>query len=114
LLLATLVFAIGLYGLVRSGSLVGSSVFATAAGVGWISTLATLNFVIQTSCPAWIRARVISMYVLVLQGGLALGSAVWGVIASRAGVKPTLTLAAAALIAGLLLAPWYRLQEQSS
>jgi predicted MFS family arabinose efflux permease len=111
LLLATLVFAVALYGLVRSSSLAGSSVFAAAAGLGWISILATLNFVIQTSCPAWVRARVISMYVLVLQGGLALGSAVWGVIASRAGVRSTLTLAAAVLVACLLLAPWYRLQE---
>jgi predicted MFS family arabinose efflux permease len=110
LLLATLVFAVALYGLVRSSTLVGSSAFAVAAGLGWISILATLNFVVQTSCPAWVRARVISMYVLVLQGGLALGSALWGAIASRAGIKPTLTLAAAALVAGLLLAPWYRLQ----
>jgi predicted MFS family arabinose efflux permease len=49
------------------------------------------------------------MYVLVLQGGLAVGSAIWGVLASRSGVKSTLTIAAAALIAGLLAAPWYRL-----
>jgi predicted MFS family arabinose efflux permease len=53
---------------------------------------------------------VISMYVLVLQGGLAMGSAVWGVLASRAGVPFTVTIAAAALAAGLALAPWYRLQ----
>ncbi|HEX7288461.1 MAG TPA: MFS transporter [Candidatus Angelobacter sp.] len=111
LVLATLVFAVALYGLVRSSTLVGSSAFAVVAGLGWISILATLNYVVQTSCPAWVRARVISMYVLVLQGGLALGSAFWGAIASRAGLKPTLTLAAAALVAGLLLAPWYRLQQ---
>jgi MFS family permease len=114
LLLATLVFAVALCGLVRSSTLVGSSAFAAAAGLGWISILATLNFVVQISCPAWVRARVISMYVLVLQGGLALGSALWGMVASRAGIKPTLTLAAAALVAGLLLGPWYRLQQSDS
>ena len=110
-LLATLVFAIALCGLVRSRTLPVSCAFAAAAGLAWISILATLNFVAQTSCPGWVRARVISMYVLVLQGGLALGSFVWGAIAVHAGVKSTLTIAAAALAAGLLLAPWYRLQQ---
>jgi predicted MFS family arabinose efflux permease len=51
------------------------------------------------------------MYVLVLQGGLALGSAVWGFVASNAGVQFALTFAAIALTAGLLLSPWYRLQQ---
>ena len=60
---------------------------------------------------AWVRARVISMYVLVLQGGLALGSAVWGVVASNAGLHFTLTFAAIALAAGLFISPWYRLQQ---
>jgi predicted MFS family arabinose efflux permease len=54
------------------------------------------------------------MYVLVLQGGLALGSAVWGAVASNSSVQFTLTFAAAALTAGLLLAPWYRLQQSTN
>jgi predicted MFS family arabinose efflux permease len=110
---ATLIFAVALCGLVRSHSLVVASAFCAAAGLAWISTLATLNVAAQTAAPAWVRARVISMYVLVLQGGLALGSAVWGVVASKSGVQYTLTAAAAALAAGLLLAPWYRLQQSN-
>ena len=62
----------------------------------------------------WVRARVISMYVLVLQGGLALGSAVWGAVASSAGVLFTLTFAAIALTAGLLVSPWYRLKQPTN
>jgi predicted MFS family arabinose efflux permease len=54
----------------------------------------------------------ISMYVLVLQGGLAVGSAVWGVVASQIGLRFTLTVAAVALICGLVLSPWYRLQNR--
>jgi MFS family permease len=109
ILIATFIFAIGLCGLVRSDTLFFSSVFSAAAGLAWITILASLNFVAQASCPGWVRARIISMYVLVLQGGLAVGSAIWGVLASHSGVKSTLTIAAAALIAGLLAAPWYRL-----
>jgi predicted MFS family arabinose efflux permease len=108
---ATVLFAIALCGLVRSQTLLLSSVFAAAAGLAWISILATLNLVTQTVCPAWVRARIISMYVLVLQGGLGLGSAMWGAVASHSSVKSTLTLAAAALLCGLLLTPWYRLQD---
>ncbi|HEY2362141.1 MAG TPA: MFS transporter [Candidatus Angelobacter sp.] len=108
---ATLVFAIALCGLVRSPSLAVASAFSAAAGLAWISILATLNTAAQTAAPAWVRARVISMYVLVLQGGLALGSAVWGIVASRAGIQFALTFAAIALTAGLLLSPWYRLKQ---
>lgn len=111
---ATVVFALALSGLVRTNSLAVSSALAAAAGLAWISTLATLNFVAQTSCPGWVRARVISMYVLVLQGGLAIGSAGWGVIASREGVQSTLTIAAAAMVVSLLLTLWYRLQHEQS
>jgi predicted MFS family arabinose efflux permease len=111
---ATLIFAVSLFGLVRSPSLAVASAFSAAAGLAWISILATLNLAAQTAAPAWVRARVISMYVLVLQGGLALGSAVWGVVASNSSVQFTLTFAAAALAAGLLLAPWYRLQQTTN
>ncbi len=114
ILAATVIFAVALGGLVRSDTLLFSSLFAAAAGLAWITILASLNFVAQISCPGWVRARVISMYVLVLQGGLAIGSAIWGVLATHSGLKSTLTIAAAALVAGLLAAPWYRLQESSS
>jgi predicted MFS family arabinose efflux permease len=111
---ATLIFAVSLFGLVRSTSLAVASAFSAAAGLAWISILATLNVAAQTAAPAWVRARVISMYVLVLQGGLALGSAVWGAVASNSSVQFALTFAAAALTAGLLLAPWYRLQQTTN
>ena len=111
---ATLIFAVSLCGLVRSHSLAVASTFCAAAGLAWIGILATLNVAAQTAAPGWVRARVISMYVLVLQGGLALGSAVWGVVASSSSVQFTLTFAATALAAGLLLAPWYRLKPSTN
>jgi predicted MFS family arabinose efflux permease len=111
---ATLIFALALCGLVRANTLAIASIYSAAAGLGWISILATLNTSAQTAAPGWVRARVISMYVLLLQGGLALGSAIWGIVASRAGVQFALTSAAAVLAAGLLLAPWYRLQRPAN
>jgi MFS family permease len=107
---ATLVFALALCGLVRADTLSMASICCAAAGLGWISNLATLNVSAQTAAPGWVRARVISMYVLVLQGGLALGSAVWGLVGSGRGVQFALTAAAAVMAATLLLALRYRLQ----
>src|SRR5215510_1697437 len=107
------IFAAALFGLVRSHTLTLSSLCAAGAGLAWIGNLATLNFVAQTAVPAWVRARVMSMYILALQGGLALGSALWGIVASQRGIESTLTIAAAALCCGLLLVPIFRLEKDS-
>jgi predicted MFS family arabinose efflux permease len=71
------------------------------AGMAWIGILACFNVVAQTMCPSWMRARALSMYLLVLQGGMAIGSAVWGELAARQGVPAALAWSALAMIAGL-------------
>ena len=71
------------------------------AGLAWIGILACFNLVAQTMCPSWMRARALSMYLLVLQGGMALGSGVWGWVAARWGVPSALSWAALALLVGL-------------
>jgi predicted MFS family arabinose efflux permease len=71
------------------------------SGGAWIGILACFNVVAQTMCPAWMRARALSMYLLVLQGGMAIGSAVWGELAARRGVPEALAWSALAMIAGL-------------
>ncbi len=71
------------------------------AGTAWIGILACFNVVAQTMCPSWMRARALSMYLLVLQGGMALGSAVWGWLAARDGVPVALAWSALAMVVGL-------------
>lgn len=71
------------------------------AGASWIGILACFNFVAQTMCPSWMRARALSMYLLVLQGGMAIGSVIWGALASRVGVPAALAWSALAMILGL-------------
>jgi len=51
----------------------------------------------------------LSLYLLVLQGGMALGSAVWGAVASRVGVPDALLFSMGALMIGLLAVRRYRL-----
>lgn len=71
------------------------------AGAAWIGILACFNVVAQTMCPSWMRARALSMYLLVLQGGMAVGSALWGELASRQGVPAALAWSALAMVIGL-------------
>ena len=79
------------------------------AGAAWIGILACFNVIAQTMCPSWMRARALSMYLLVLQGGMAVGSALWGELAARQGVPTALAWSAVAMIVGLLSIVRHRL-----
>jgi len=72
------------------------------AGGGWLSLLSSLNVAVQTAVPSWVRARALSVYMLIFFGGLAAGSALWGALAERLGVVPALCLSAAGQALGLL------------
>lgn len=80
-----------------------------AGGLGWIAILASLNYCAQTMSPAWLRARSLAVYLFVLQGGLAGGSALWGAVADRIGIDRALLAAAVTLVVGLAFAPRHRL-----
>jgi len=82
------------------------------SGIAWIGILACLNVAAQTMSPPWLRARALSMYLLVLQGGMALGSAVWGGLATRVGVPSALLYSSVSLVAGLFTVLRYRLTSQ--
>ena len=72
------------------------------AGAAWIAVLSSLNTAAQLAAPAWVRGRALSVNQLVLAGGLALGSAAWGLIAELAGLREALLAAAVVLTASLL------------
>jgi MFS family permease len=71
-----------------------------AGGIGWMCTNSTLNTAAQTSLPAWVRARALAVYLLVFQGAMAVGSVIWGEVASILGLRTTLAIAAVTLLAG--------------
>lgn len=78
-------------------------------GAAWIVILASLNVSAQLCAPSYLRARMLSMYLLVLQGGLAIGATVWGAVAERLGMSDALAIAALALVIGLIASRNYRL-----
>ncbi len=81
------------------------------AGAGWITNVTCLNVAAQTGAPAWVRARVLASYLAVFFGGMALGSPLWGFVASREGIPAALLIAAGVLAAGLLSVGRFRLHN---
>jgi hypothetical protein len=76
--------------------------FLVLSGMAWLVTLTTLNAASQLHLPRWVRARGLSMYLLVFTGSQAIGSYVWGVVATRAGIGVAMTWSAALLGAAAL------------
>jgi len=104
LLFAAMTFAAG-----RTQSFDELTLILFASGTAWIAILASLNVAAQTMSPSFLRARALSMYLLVLQGGMALGATAWGALATRFGVPQALLFSALALAAGLATVPRHRL-----
>lgn len=73
-----------------------------AAGLCWICVMANLNASGQTAVPDWVRARGLSLLLMVFAGSMAAGSMGWGYLADHIGIPATL-LAAAGL--AVLLVP---------
>ncbi len=75
-----------------------AGVTLVVGGVAWILVLSTLNSQYQSTLPGWAKARGMSYYLVIFQGGGAIGSAVFGLLAQSAGLKGALLVAAAGLV----------------
>ncbi|MCK5933961.1 MAG: MFS transporter [Fulvimarina manganoxydans] len=71
-------------------------------GLSWIAVLTAFNVSAQTALPDWVRARGLAVYLMAFFGSMALGSIMWGQVASTASVPVALLAAAAGLILALL------------
>ncbi|TMA22264.1 MAG: MFS transporter, partial [Deltaproteobacteria bacterium] len=91
---AAVVFALSHVALGEFPLIAASAVALCAAGGSWLTLLTTLTSSVQISAPSWVRARALSIHMLVLFGGLAAGSAAWGAIAGAVGVRESFGLAA--------------------
>src|SRR6266404_3537767 len=74
----------------------GAALFV--GGVAWITAMSTLNVAAQNAVPAWVRSRALAVGMLAVQGGLAVGSLLWGVVAEHASIPVALVAGAATLV----------------
>ncbi len=106
---AILIFAGMTFAAGRTETFALLCVVMLVAGAAWIGILACLNVAAQTMCPAYVRARALSFYLLVLQGGMAVGATLWGALANKIGVPDALSVAAVALALGVLALRGHRI-----
>lgn len=69
------------------------------AGLAWVAVVATINLAAQVALPAWIRARGLSIFMIVFNGMMAFGSGFWGLVANNAGILATLIASGVCLFA---------------
>jgi MFS family permease len=74
-----------------------------AAGAAWVGVLASLSAGTQSAAPAWVRARAVAMNLVAVQASLAVGSAVWGSLASLLGINIALAVSAGVMLLLLIL-----------
>jgi len=71
---------------------VASLLLLVIVGCGATIAMSTTNTMIQLSVPDELRGRVMSMYTMIMMGGMPLGAMVLGSVASGIGVAETLAL----------------------
>jgi MFS family permease len=89
----------------------GLVVVMLVSGAAWILFISLVSAVVQMLAPDWVRARALAIFLLIFQGGMAAGSAVWGSVATRAGVGTALLWAGLGTIATTALGLVARLPD---
>ncbi len=102
---ATVLFAACMLVLAHSGSIILGVMAMFFSGMAWISVISSSMAAAQVALPAWVRARGLAYFWVVFMGGMALGSAIWGQIASWVGIPYALTMAALGAVMGII-ATW--------
>jgi len=80
-------------------------------GVAWISILSALQVSAQMTLPPWVRARGLAAFVVVFMGGMALGSILWGQVATHIGIPAALTTAAVGMALAIALTWRFKLGQ---
>src|SRR5436309_639261 len=83
-------------------------------GMAWMGAMSTLSVAAQNAVPAWVRARALAVGLLAVQGSMALGSLLWGVVATHSDIPTALVAAAAMLLVGALASRRFALHGLSN
>ena len=80
-------------------------------GAAWVVFISLINALVQNLAPDWVRARVLAIFILVYQGSYALGTAAWGAVAQRSGIRTALVYAGLGTIASAAIALFAQLPD---
>mgnify|MGYP000128521202 FL=1 len=79
------------------------------SGAMWITMLTALNVSAQSVAAGWVRARVLSVYLIVFFGSMAIGSIIWGALANALTMTPVFLIASAVAFVGTIANRWLQL-----
>jgi MFS family permease len=105
----TLVYAASVAGVAFAPNLAVAMPAMLIGGVAWMALVSSVNVAVQVATPTWYRARVSSVFMVVFQGSIVLGSVVWGWIAERTSVRTALIAGAASIAASIIVRLWFPL-----
>jgi MFS family permease len=111
--LASGVFAAALLAVILLRSTIAVVLVLVPAGMAWVGLLATVNTSLQLFLPAWVRARGLSVYQMVLYGAQGLGAVVWGAAADAFGLRLAFLVAAGLMAAGTISIRVWQLVDTS-
>jgi Transmembrane secretion effector len=97
-------------GWLRDLLLVGTA--ALIAGAAWTVVLSVLYVSAQLALPDWVRGRGLSIFLTVIFGSITAGSALWGLIAAKAGLEAALFAAAAGALLAIPLSWRWKLRSE--
>ncbi|NQX02007.1 MFS transporter [bacterium] len=84
------------------GRLAMAAVLVVAGGA-WLTGMNTFSVASQSAFPNWVRARSSAIYLVVMQGGAALGAIVWGQLTTHFHAPAALAVAAVMLVVSGIL-----------
>ena len=97
-----ILFAASLAALSYSTTMSMALMATFSAGFAWLMTLATYQVAVQMSLPAWVRARGLAIFLMTVMGFMALGSALWGLVAREFSIPLSMLAAAGFIVLGTL------------
>jgi MFS family permease len=81
------------------------------SGLAWMAVTSTLQAELQLLLPTWVRARGIAIYTVTFMGSQTAGALLWGLVADRVGLRPTVLAAAVVVLAGAVAGLFWRVPE---
>lgn len=110
---AVAVFALSVLGISRWDSMLLDGALLVFFGFSWGVLGISHQYAVQVAAPSDMRGLMTSLYSLVLQGSMAFGSVVFGVIAEHSVVSVSILIAGVVAGCGLLLVRRYPIPDDT-
>ncbi len=103
--IASCFYALAMLGLAFSSLVYEAAPAMLLIGISWMTVFSSLTTSVQTALPGWVRARGLALHWVIYTSGFAIGSVIWGKIASVVDIPTSLTFSAIGAFVGII-ASW--------